>query len=79
MYFSRAEHHEKMAKILQENQQVVESIEHENGDLKNILKNLLSFQPEERCYFGTNSNTSLNLGCEVDGNNMTFYDTLSDV
>ena len=68
-----------MAKILQENQQIVESIEHENDDLKNILKNLLSFQPEERYYFGTISNNSLNLGCEVDGNKMTFYDTLSDI
>ena len=68
-----------MAKILQENQQIVESIEHENDDLKNILQNLLSFQPKERYYFGTISNDSLNLGCEVDGNKMTFYDTLSDI
>ena len=70
--FPRGEHHQNMAEILYENQQIVQNIQHENNDLQNIIKNLLNFQPEER-YF--NYNNSLGSNCEVNSN-MTFYDTL---
>ena len=70
--FSRSKTHEEMAEILHTNQEVVENIEHENDDLTIILKNLLSFTPEER-YLGPID--SLSLCCE-NYDKMTFYDTM---